>query len=317
MKTCIVTGASGFVAHYLLDLFSSSATIDKIIGIDSVEPIPLCQHGGHKLETRKINLLDREAIEDLIKDSEPDFVVHLASFSSVANSWQKPTESFINNTNIFLNLIEVIRQFSPKCKVLSVGSSEEYGSVSSDCLPFVETNILRPTSPYAAARISQEMLSTVYSQGYGMRIVMTRSFNHIGWHQKKIFFISKLISQFMHAERMGKRQVVIMAGDLDVVRDFTDVRDVVKAYALLIEHGEDGEVYNVCSGIGYRLRDIVEMIGEITGIRPKIQLDQSYIRPLENREIIGSNEKIKNCCGWEPTISLNESIKDIINLWRS
>jgi GDP-4-dehydro-6-deoxy-D-mannose reductase len=316
MKTCIVTGASGFVAHYILDYFSSIDYIDKVIGIDTVEPKTRFLKRKLEFDIRLINLLDCVAIEDLIRTSKPDFIVHLASFSSVANSWKHPTKSFINNTNIFLNLVEAVRKFSPKSKILSVGSSEEYGCVSKECLPLVETNVLRPTSPYAVARVSQEMLSLVFTQGYGMRIVMTRSFNHIGRYQKEVFVIPKLISQFVRAERMGKREVVIKAGDLDVVRDFTDVRDVVKAYTLLLEHGVVGEIYNVCSGIGYRLIDVVDIIGRITGVRPTVITDKTFIRPLENKEIVGCNDKIKDCCGWEPSISLEESIKDIIKYYR-
>ena len=318
MKTYIITGASGFVAPYLLDyLISSSTSIRKIICIDAVEPETRLWNKKHEVETRLLNLLDSDAVKDLIKTTKPDYIIHLASLSSVANSWRYPIESFINNTNIFLNLIDAIRQHFPQCKILSVGSSEEYGSVSVNCLPLVETDVLRPTSPYAVARVSQELLSVVFTQGYGLHIVMTRSFNHIGRFQKEVFVIPQLISQFMRAEKEGRTQVVIKAGDLGVVRDFTDVRDVVKAYALLLDHGEDGEIYNVCSGHGYRLSDIVKLIGTITGIHPIVQINNSFIRPLENKEIVGCNEKIKNCCNWVPSISLEESIKDIVEYWRS
>ena len=150
-----------------------------------------------------------------------------------------------------------------------------------------------------------------------MHIVMTRSFNHIGPYQKDVFVVSSFVRQFIEAERSGAGSVVINAGDVSVTRDFTDVRDVVRAYETLLDVGGDGEIYNVCSMKYYQLKDIISMIGKVTGIEAAINFDEMLVRPLENTMIVGNNEKIRAKCGWKPMISIETSLSDIVDYWRS
>jgi GDP-4-dehydro-6-deoxy-D-mannose reductase len=202
-------------------------------------------------------------------------------------------------------------------RILSIGSSEEYGNVNDEDLPLKEDHKFNPVSPYAVARVSQEYLSKIYTDGYGMDIVLTRSFNHIGPMQKDVFFVSSLAKQLVELKKSGKNRGNVVTGDVSIVRDFTDVRDVVHAYHLLLHGGKKGHVYNVCSGKGFPLKDLIDIMAKQLNIEVNINIDHRLIRPADNRKIIGSNEKIKRELGWENTIPLEQSLKDIIFYWES
>jgi GDP-4-dehydro-6-deoxy-D-mannose reductase len=199
---------------------------------------------------------------------------------------------------------------------LSVGSSEEYGNVPGDCIPIKETTLLNPISPYAIARVSQEMLSRCYVESYKLEIVLTRSFNHIGTRQREIFVIPSFVKQVLESIKNNQGDILLETGDLSIVRDFLDVRDVVRAYYLLLKKGIPGELYNICSGIGHTLSDILNTIGILLDVNIQTKLDVKKIRPNDNKIIIGDNTKIFQNVGWQPIISLEESLKDIIVYWR-
>lgn len=235
----------------------------------------------------------------------------------MAYSWEHPVQSFQNNTNIFLNLIDAVRKSNIDTRILSIGSSEEYGNVNDEDLPLKEDHKLNPVSPYAVARISQEYLSRVYMDGYGIDIVLTRSFNHIGPMQKSVFVVSSLAKQLVELRNTGKNKGSIVTGDVSIVRDFTDVRDVVRAYYLLLKEGKKGHVYNVCSGIGLSIKDLIDIMAKHLNIEVDINTDNRLIRPADNKKIIGSNEKIKRELRWRNNIPLEQSLKDIICYWEA
>jgi GDP-4-dehydro-6-deoxy-D-mannose reductase len=251
----------------------------------------------------------------VIEHEQPDRLVHLASFSSVGFSWQRPVDSFQNNTNIFLNVLECVRKLSPRTRILSVGSSEEYGRVDADDLPLRETTALRPLSPYAVARVAQEHLGDVYAQGFGLDIVGTRSFNHVGSGQSPAFVVSALGKQFAEVARGTRDRVSV--GTTSVVRDFLDVRDVVGAYRLLLERGERGEVYNICSGHGTSIADVIARFAAIAGVSPSIVIDPALVRPVENEIVVGSHAKIATRVGWRPTYALDDSLRAVFDYWRA
>ncbi len=259
-------------------------------------------------EFRSLDLLDFSRLKDNIRSFIPDVIMHFASLSNVAESWEKPDFAFTNNTNIFLNLVEAVRQLELDCKILSVGSSEEYGKVDKKNLPLTEESPLNPISPYAVARTSQEMLSKVYVDGFGMKIFLTRSFNHVGPGQSHKFFIPSMVKQVLDAQENDD----IQTGDLSIVRDFIDVRDVIRAYWMILEKGTPGTVYNICSGEGRVLRDIVLKIIEFSGKQINVVKNPDRIRPADNPAIIGSYDKIFNELGWEPQIHFDQSLKDVI-----
>ena len=315
-KVSLVTGASGFVARYLISELLRRDEEAYIVGVDIIDWINREASWAGRFENRKVDLIDAEATRRLIAELQPSRIYHLASFSSVSYSWDYPVESFNNNTNIFLNILEAVRREDIKARVLSVGSSEEYGNVSEHEVPLKETAPLKPTSPYGVARVSQELLSRVYVEGFGLDIVMTRSFNHIGPYQREIFVIPGFIKQFTIAEKEGKREFMLRTGDVDVVRDFSDVRDVVRAYAMLMEEGLTSEVYNVCSGTGQNLSDLIGSIGRLMGMKAEVLRDSALGRPSENRIIVGDRTKISSLCGWAPSLPIEKTLGDTIEYWR-
>jgi GDP-4-dehydro-6-deoxy-D-mannose reductase len=313
----LVTGFSGFVSKHFLDFLESEKKEVHIVGVDLYPPsFDIKNFNYVKCDFLKVDLLNKAELEKVIAEFKPNYVLHLASFSSVALSWKKPVESFTNNTNIFLNLIETIHSLNLKCRILSVGSSEEYGNVNESELPLKETHALKPNSPYAVARVSQEMLSKVYADSFGLDIVMTRSFNHIGAYQKDIFVVSSFAKQLTNLKNITSEIKEISTGDTSVIRDFVDVRDVVKAYYLLFKKGKAGEVYNICSGKGISLNDVIQIMASILDMSVVQTVDNQLVRPNDIRKIIGSNEKIKLDTGWNNAISIEQSLNDILEYYK-
>ena len=317
MKKYLITGYSGFVSRHFLEYLDKNETYVSIKGLDIQQPE--FSHSPYKnirLNFEKIDLLDQDRVESIIFNFQPDYIVHLASYSSVAFSWKEPILSFRNNMNIYLNLLESVRKLNQSVRILSIGSSEEYGNVDEKSLPLTEEHIPRPVSPYAVARVSQEMISKVYVDGYGLDIVMTRSFNHIGPFQRDIFVISSFAKQLVEIKKRGKNSGELVTGDTSIVRDFTDVRDVVVAYDLLLKKGKTGAVYNVCSGKRRSLSDIIGIMAKILDINIHTRVNEKLVRPSDNKIIIGSNEKIKREVGWNMRIPLEKSMSDIIDYWQ-
>ena len=313
----LITGINGFVAQHFLTFLSTRENEFTILGLGRSEDIFDKQKYPHlNIEYKKIDLLNREYVGEILKNYKPTHLLHLASFSSVGHSWKNPNESFVNNTNIFLNLVDQLRLLNIPCRILSIGSSEEYGNVDPGCLPLTEESNLAPISPYAVARVSQEMISKIYADGYGMDIIMTRSFNHIGPGQKNVFVVSSFAKQLVAIARNSNTGNKVITGDLSIIRDFVDVRDVVKAYYMLLTGGTKGEVYNICSGSGISLEAIMGKMCSLLGIEIELETDLNLIRPNDNKIILGSAAKLNNALGWVPDISIDQSLADIIQWWK-
>jgi GDP-4-dehydro-6-deoxy-D-mannose reductase len=318
MEKYLITGFSGFVSRHFLEFLESRGTHSSVLGIDMHEPkFDLRKFRRIKCGFESLDLMDDKRTQEVIYRFQPNYILHLASYSSVMYSWKNPAWSFQNNTNIFLNLLEVVRLLNLDARILSIGSSEEYGNVSDKELPLREEQPLRPVSPYAVARVSQEMLSRVYVNGYGMDVVITRSFNHLGPGQNELFVVSSFAKQVAEASKKGLPSLEMKTGDLSIVRDFTDVRDVVRAYHLLLTKGSKGEVYNVCSGRGVTLASIVSQLSQKKRIAVTTLTDPKLVRPSDNRAIVGSNEKISAAVGWKPEIALEQSLDDILLDWET
>lgn len=306
MSKYLITGFSGFVAKHFLEYLLQKEPQAQVLGIDIQEPV-----FSEKFSFKSVNILNYKETEKIFCDFLPDYVLHLASFSSVAKSWEDPLAAFSNNTNIFLNIAEIIRKNHISCRILSVGSSEEYGKVEQKNIPIDETTPLNPISPYAVARVSQEMLSKIYVQSYDLNIILTRSFNHLGTGQKDFFVIPSIIKQFVQGQMQHNTGVLIHIGDTSIVRDFLDVRDVVRAYYGLLHKGRVGENYNICSGNGISIGELIQKIGKVTNIPYTIITDTEKVRPSDNPIIIGNNKKVQNELDWLPKISLDQSLADV------
>lgn len=298
----LITGVAGFVGRYFVEYLRTHELDAEILGVDIA---PTCMLPLQKYVS--MNLADKTATAEIMNDFAPDYVVHLASISSVGQSWQAPAECFENNTGIMLSILEAIVQNKLKTRVLSIGSSEEYGNAE---MPLKEGMSLNPQNPYAVAKVSQELLGQLYAQSMGAEVVMTRSFNHIGPRQNERFVVPSFMRQLVNISQGAENKMLV--GNINVARDFLDVRDVVNAYYKILHNGKNGEVYNVCSGRAYKLREIIDMAEEILAIKANIEVEAARLRPNDVMLILGDNSKLKQELGWQPQYEIKQTIKDIL-----
>ena len=315
MKRMLITGFSGFVSRHFLNYLVENNLSYEVLGVDVNPPKFAMEDYAPTLAMsfEQVNLLDKEAVEDMIATFRPDYILHLASFSSVAYSWQHPADCFMNNTSIFLNVTEALRKHDLcDCRLLSVGSSEEYGDVKKEELPLQEDMPLVPVNPYAVARVSQEMMAKVLADSFGMQIMLTRSFNHMGPFQDERFVIPSFVRRILDIAESGAKSGEIETGDTSIVRDFVDVRDVVRAYYRLLLDGKAGEVYNICGEKGVSLAEVVDQIADIVGVSVTTRVNPDFVRPGDNQVVIGSVEKIRQDIGWTAEIPLRQTLMDMI-----
>ena len=315
MKRMLITGCSGFVSRHFLNYLIENNLSYEVLGVDVNPPKFAMEDYAPTLAMsfEQVNLLDKEAVEDMIATFRPDYILHLASFSSVAYSWQHPADCFMNNTSIFLNVTEALRKHDLcDCRLLSVGSSEEYGDVKKEELPLQEDMPLVPVNPYAVARVSQEMMAKVLADSFGMQIMLTRSFNHMGPFQDERFVIPSFVRRILDIAESGAKSGEIETGDTSIVRDFVDVRDVVRAYYRLLVDGKEGEVYNICGEKGVSLAEVVDQIADIVGVSVTTRVNPDFVRPGDNQVVIGSAEKIRQDIGWTAEIPLRQTLMDMI-----
>lgn len=315
MKRMLITGFSGFVSRHFLNYLVENNLSYEVLGVDVNPPKFAMEDYAPTLAMsfEQVNLLDKEAVEDMIATFRPDYILHLASFSSVAYSWQHPADCFMNNTSIFLNVTEALRKHDLcDCRLLSVGSSEEYGDVKKEELPLQEDMPLVPVNPYAVARVSQEMMAKVLVDSFGMQIMLTRSFNHMGPFQDERFVIPSFVRRILDIAESGAKSGEIETGDTSIVRDFVDVRDVVRAYYRLLLDGKAGEVYNICGEKGVSLAGVVDQIADIVGVSVTTRVNPDFVRPGDNQVVIGSAEKIRQDIGWTAEIPLRQTLMDMI-----
>lgn len=315
MKRMLITGFSGFVSRHFLNYLVENNLSYEVLGVDVNPPKFAMEDYAPTLAMsfEQVNLLDKEAVEDMIATFRPDYILHLASFSSVAYSWQHPADCFMNNTSIFLNVTEALRKHDLcDCRLLSVGSSEEYGDVKKEELPLQEDMPLVPVNPYAVARVSQEMMAKVLADSFGMQIMQTRSFNHMGPFQDERFVIPSFVRRILDIAESGAKSGEIETGDTSIVRDFVDVRDVVRAYYRLLLDGKTGEVYNICGEKGVSLAEVVDQIADIVGVSVTTRVNPDFVRPGDNQVVIGSAEKIRQDIGWTAEIPLRQTLMDMI-----
>lgn len=315
MKRMLITGFSGFVSRHFLNYLVENNLSYEVLGVDVNPPKFAMEDYAPTLAMsfEQVNLLDKEAVEDMIATFRPDYILHLASFSSVAYSWQHPADCFMNNTSIFLNVTEALRKHDLcDCRLLSVGSSEEYGDVKKEELPLQEDMPLVPVNPYAVARVSQEMMAKVLADSFGMQIMLTRSFNHMGPFQDERFVIPSFVRRILDIAESGAKSGEVETGDTSIVRDFVDVRDVVRAYYRLLLDGKAGEVYNICGEKGVSLAEVVDQIADIVGVSVTTRVNPDFVRPGDNQVVIGSAEKIRQDIGWTAEIPLRQTLMDMI-----
>jgi len=309
-----VTGASGFVGGHLVDFVRREAPGVELVGI--VRP-----HGGavtpasSGLRLLEADLADPAAVDAVLSETRPDAVVHLAGQSSPQQSWLDPGGTLRSNVLGIVHLVDAARRHGLEPSFLVVGSAEEYGQVSPREIPLAETSPLRPASPYAVSKVAQGLLAVECGGAAGMRVVRTRTFHHTGPGRGEAFAESSFARQIAEIEA-GLRPPVINVGNLEAVRDFTDVRDVVRAYWSLLEKGGGGQVFNVCSGQGRRIRELLDTLLGLARVEVEIRVDPERLRPVDVPALVGDPSRLKALTGWEPRIPIETTLQDLLADWR-
>lgn len=312
----LITGITGFAGSHLADYFLEEGDHEIYGTVKWRSNRENIRHIESKIKLLECDIKDAFAMKAVLEESKPDHIFHLAAQSYVPFSWRVPQETIDTNITGELNLFEGLRGLKMNPMIHIAGSSEEYGLVHPDELPITENNPLRPLSPYAVSKVAQDFLGYQYFKSYGMKIVRTRAFNHTGPRRGEVFVTSNFARQLIEVER-GKRQPVLQVGNLDAVRDFSDVRDVVRAYALALKKGTPGEVYNIASGKGIKIADLLKKLIELTKVEVKIEQDPDRLRPSDVQLLTGSPEKFQKATGWKPMIPFEKTLRDLMDYWRS
>ncbi|MCK4352137.1 GDP-mannose 4,6-dehydratase [candidate division WOR-3 bacterium] len=310
-----VTGVTGFVGSWLVDYLLTLPKIEIFAIKRWRSRTENIEHFKDKITLYECDLRDASSVRDTIERIKPDRVFHLAAQSYVPTSWNAPTETIETNIMGELNIFEAIKKIDINPKIQIAGSSEEYGFVKPEELPIKETNPLRPLSPYAVSKVGQDMLAYQYFMSYKMNIIRTRGFNHTGPRRGTVFVCSDFARQIAEIE-LGKRKPVIWVGNLDSVRDFTDVRDMVRAYWLVLEYGKPGEVYNISSGKGIKIKDMLSTLLEFSKVKVDVKEDPQKIRPSDVPVLIGDSTKFRKATNWKQEIPFEKTLEDILNFWR-
>lgn len=317
MKTILITGASGFVGSHLLEFLSKTPDVQLVGTYVSEESLAPLSHLKEKVTWVHLNMLDKEAVDRLVTESKPDEVYHLAALASAAASFDQPGETITNNVQAQVNLLEALRKENLlSTKVLIVGSAEEYGYIAPEDLPVNESAPLRPSNPYAVSKLTQDFLGLQYFLTYKMPIIRVRPFNHIGPRQTAQFAVASFAKKIVAIEK-GQMDPVMKVGNMAAKRDFTDVSDMVHAYVLLMEKGVAGEVYNIGSGKSYTMQEILEKMLALATVTITTETDPSLFRPVDNPELVCDNTKMSEITGWQPEVSLDTTLKNILDYWRN
>jgi len=312
----LITGITGFAGSHLADFLLAECPDVEVAGThrwrsrtENIEGLE------GRVELFETDFRDYTSVQATLARFRPDLVFHLAAQSFVPSSWIGPAETLTTNLIGQTHLFEAIRSLDLDPVVQIACSSEEYGLVKADEVPIRETNPLRPLSPYAVSKVAQDYLAYQYFQSYGMKCVRTRAFNHTGPRRGDVFVASNFAKQLATIEA-GLSEPVIRVGNLEAIRDFTDVRDMVRAYWLAATEADSGEVYNIASGKGTRIQVLLDQLMAMVNVDVRIEPDPERMRPSDVEILIGDSSKFRECTGWEPRIPLETTLRDLLDYWR-
>ncbi len=291
----LVTGAVGFVGRHLVDHLQAAG--DVVTAVD--------RHGPHP-----VDITDPAAILTAVEEARPDAVYHLAGWADVATSWRDPLAVLRLNAEGTLHVLDACRMAGVH-RVVSVASADVYGVVTEAELPLTERSPIRPTSPYGASKVAADALALQAFLGYGLGVIRVRPFNHLGPGQSEQFVAPALAARIARAERDGTSEVPV--GNLSPRRDVTDVRDVVRAYRLLVERGEPGEVYNVCSGQAIAIQELADRLVALSTRTITLCPDPSLMREIDLPVLLGDATKLRQATGWAPDIPIEQTLADLLD----
>lgn len=317
MTKTLITGISGFVGSFLAEYLLSKSEYSITGTYLSEKSLLNLESIKDKLHLVNVDLTQQEGILQLVEKEKPDAIFHLAALPGVGSSFDKPAETIINNVVAQVNLLEAVRKVGLfDCRILIVSSADVYGKVAKEDLPIDEETRFYPGSAYAVSKITQDFLGLQYFASYNIKTIRVRPFNHVGPRQSAGFVIADFAQKIAKIEK-GLQEPVLTVGNLESQRDFTDVRDMVRAYELSIRFGKFGDVYNIGSGKSYKISEILQMFLSLAKVKIKIQKDASLLRPQESLERVCDNTKFVALTGWKPEISLDKTIKDTLDYWRN
>jgi GDP-4-dehydro-6-deoxy-D-mannose reductase len=308
----LITGVGGFAGRYLAEHLAAKTTWEVWGNVRDAVDAKLAPSAVRCVVA---DLRDPHATDTLVEQARPDYVFHLAAQAFVPQSWVDPWDTYETNLRSQLNLLEALRRYHASSHVLVVGSNEIYGLIAPEHLPVKEDSPLRPTSPYAVSKIAQDFGAFQYFVNYSLPIVRVRPFNHIGPRQSEKFVASAFARQIALIEA-GRSEPVVKVGNLSAQRDFTDVRDMVRAYRLAIEQGEPGEVYNIGSERPRSIQYLLDTLLSFSSASIKVEVDPARLRPSDVPVAYCDASRFKQCTGWTPEITFEQTLRDVLDDWR-
>jgi GDP-4-dehydro-6-deoxy-D-mannose reductase len=310
----LITGINGFVGRHLTALLLPRG--DEIHGtahhsLNDRTILP----GLDQARIQVLDVTDPTSVTNAVACVDPDWLIHLAGVTFVPASHNDPTLAVRTNVLGSVNVLAAVRARRPTCRVLFVGSADSYGLVDDADLPIRETCRFQPLSPYGASKAAADLIAYQWARSYDLDIVRVRPFNHTGRGQKVEFVCPDFARQLVAIKR-GRRAPRVEVGNLEVVRDFSDVRDVVAAYVATLERGASGEAYNVCSGVGVSVRDVLETLIELSGLEVEVSVAKERVRGADVPRIVGCADKLRSATGWAPRYELRATLTDVLADWR-
>jgi GDP-4-dehydro-6-deoxy-D-mannose reductase len=310
----LITGIGGFAASHLAD-FVLSETDWQIVGCDLREG-STPPHLQGQITCYGLDLCEPEAVQRVLDQVAPDFIFHLAAMAKVGDSWRDPWPILRNNIRGQLNILQALIRLEASPRVMVVGSNEEYGLVQPHELPLTEQTPLRPNSPYGVSKVTQDMLGLQYYISHQLPIVRVRPFNHIGPRQAPGFVAPDFARQIAQIEA-GQCPARMQVGNLKARRDFTDVRDMVRAYYLAVTRGTPGDVYNIGSGQSHAVQELLDVLLNHSRVEISVEPDPARMRPSDVPDVRCDAGKFRALTGWEPTIAFETTLRDVLEYWRA
>ncbi len=313
MKKALITGISGFAGSHLSEYLIETGY--EVSGTYLTEESLASLPNKEKLSLYKLNLLDENKTLKIIEEEKPDYLFHLAALISPKASFDNPKKTFVNNICAEINILEAVKKCGLQTKILIISSGEIYGLVSKEDLPIDEETPFNPTNPYAVSKLAQDFLGLQYFLSHKLKIVRVRPFNHAGPRQTPAFVIAAFAKGIAEIEK-GKERV-LRVGNIKSKRDFSDVRDMVKAYALAVEKGEIGQVYNLGGGKSFAISQILEMLKSMSTSKIEVVEDPALLAPSDNPQLVCDCSKFARLTGWKPQIPIEKTLSDTLDYWRS